>query len=74
MAYPVHQGEKIARPSWPASLLENAKFFCARLARASAPEREGAEGSIDASDGARAGGHRGEPAGQNSGAHCETLL
>ena len=34
---------------------ENAKFSCARLARASAPEREGAEGSIDASDRARAG-------------------
>ena len=55
MAYSVHQGEKIARPSWPAALLENAKFFYARLARASAPEREGAEGSIDASDRARAG-------------------
>ena len=33
----------------------DAKFFCARLSRASAPEREGAEGSIDASDRARAG-------------------
>jgi hypothetical protein len=38
-AYSVHQGEKIVRPSWPAvNFGENAKFSCARLARACAPQ------------------------------------